>query len=322
MRNWNSTFPGRPFSAWQCLDRTYEELKRYSLIGVRSFPNVFGSYLWGIETNAAFEWYCLGRHVWIVPMRNWNPSYTAMVAFALKEFGSYLWGIETTPQELADTSGFPGLDRTYEELKLLTMKSGEWMTIGCLDRTYEELKPPFPQMIGAVFRRLDRTYEELKLHAIHRGQCAPLEFGSYLWGIETRVPVPTSPVRPAFGSYLWGIETDQPETPRCQASRVWIVPMRNWNSSGIWSWPKKLYSVWIVPMRNWNFFECRSTFFCGLVWIVPMRNWNTANSIVPITGVALVWIVPMRNWNRQKRRNHSPRRGVWIVPMRNWNSVW
>ena len=146
---------------------------------------------------------------------------------------------------------------------------------------------------------LDRTYEELKLFS----------------------EVPHQSLRALFGSYLWGIETGsgRPVTSP-KTVRVWIVPMRNWNSSAIWcrppegrtgldrtyeelkhvtgtNTPSKDFRVWIVPMRNWNIpaFNIR--------FVRRMRLDRTYEELKlqrreDFFAVALhVWIVPMRNWN-------------------------
>ena len=64
--------------------------------------------------------------------------------------------------ENLDTSiFFGGLDLTYEELKLLTVKSSFCCNVR-LDLTYEELKPMLRLLSDTLQQSLDLTYEELK----------------------------------------------------------------------------------------------------------------------------------------------------------------
>ena len=80
--------------------------------------------------------------------------------------------------------------------------------------------------------------------------------------------------------------------------------------------------VWIVPMRNWNKKSRWTCLTSTAVWIVPMRNWNNIDPVFPKPLPYFVWIVPMRNWNREwVTRPRGSSWKVWIVPMRNWNQI-
>jgi len=56
---------------------------------------------------------------------------------------------------------------------------------------------------------------------------------------------------------------------------VFIVPIRDWNSSNNFNTFSKLYTVFIVPIRDWNWYTlCREVNSTKLVFIVPIRDWN------------------------------------------------
>ena len=76
---------------------------------------------------------------------------------------------------------------------------------------------------------------------------------------------------------------------------VFIVPIRNWNRSGILI-KFFIYLVFIVPIRNWNFDSAAAVGASISVFIVPIRNWNLSLSVWPPPAF-LVFIVPIRNWN-------------------------
>ena len=121
----------------------------------------FSSYLWGIETKIvpAYSLFPIPRfhltyeelkqraiskvivpdnYVFILPMRNWNPSGVQTVA-TTESFSSYLWGIETGVEFL---------------FRLIPDHS--------FHLTYEELKQRYLKTFPFVFYRFHLTYEELK----------------------------------------------------------------------------------------------------------------------------------------------------------------
>ena len=99
------------------LHLTYEELKLRPPLPCVRLGRLFISYLWGIETLAVCRACTPSNSVYILPMRNWNNSYsedTTLADFCLyltyeelklgfcwiyvyykARFISYLWGIET-----------------------------------------------------------------------------------------------------------------------------------------------------------------------------------------------------------------------------------
>ena len=149
-------------SSTTSLDRTYEELKQNGVGNVSPSPSKFGSYLWGIETSS----------------RAGNISAGLRLDRTYEELKpAYCTG--AVIQHLC-------LDRTYEELKLSKDKAVSPILEG-LDRTYEELKlRPGVQLVHGL-PGLDRTYEELKLPPFCFLLLIASLFGSYLWGIETRI---------------------------------------------------------------------------------------------------------------------------------------
>jgi len=230
MRNWNAS------AAYASAERT-----RVWIVPMRNWNTAikgisrrhfqFGSYLWGIETcDGAARSKGRRRRVWIVPMRNWNGRrWRGIIGGA--QFGSYLWGIETqikirmSMKSKKFGSYLWGIETSPSNTAPETDAHG-------LDRTYEELKPDgFGSRFSCRFWPcLDRTYEELKLWRLSRALSG---------GVR------------GFGSYLWGIETGCRGRVGLDWSKVWIVPMRNWNHKGR-SLKFKIHVVWIVPMRNWN----------------------------------------------------------------------
>ena len=81
--------------------------------------------------------------------------------------------------------------------------------VGSFYRTYEELKHHRYQNHKLAVHGFYRTYEELKLNCL---------------------PAPAVLSR-SFLSYLWGIETDTYKHLLYCFLPVFIVPMRNWNST-------------------------------------------------------------------------------------------
>ena len=167
MRNWNNQALWGAEARARGLDRTYEELKPQIFPPSYLFAHSFGSYLWGIETRQRRNPNNCRIRVWIVPMRNWNSKTQLREGGLAYEFGSYLWGIETSYHSLCNFRQY-GLDRTYEELKLLLEDPDQGSNI-----------------------RLDRTYEELKHKKFAEMPMTFSRFGSYLWGIETNKVINT-----------------------------------------------------------------------------------------------------------------------------------
>ena len=98
-----------------------------------------------------------------------------------------------------------------------------------------------------------RTYEELKhKNIVTIGEFLCDTFLSYLWGIETSAPLAISPSKFV----------------------VFIVPMRNWNTS-----TENLLANKNASFLSylWGIETCSKLGFQGydiVVFIVPMRNWN------------------------------------------------
>ena len=353
----------RNFLRCPCLDRTYEELKQVIVAKGRNTGVGFGSYLWGIETISSQSLAQIERDSLDRTYKELKHSSSALVQCTAllcldrtyeelklslpistpppsSPFGSYLWGIETAT--IAGwRSVWPSLDRTYEELKLLFREKREAKKLG-LDRTYEELKLCIPT--GRL-----RTCESVWIVPMrnwnyHTPSCKPHSpnvFGSYLWGIETRM------MDGKVFRLSEGLDRTYEELK--PAARVWGIVWRA-SLDRTYEELKQVRNkaqqacclVWIVPMRNWNRLSIRSSRFRRLVWIVPMRNWNTDTGLMatnrlrcldrtyeelkPTLGGSHsywgwpVWIVPMRNWNRRLNGWLMIWRHVWIVPMRNWNS--
>ena len=258
--------------------------------------------------------------VLIVPMRNWNTSWTR-TPISRSAFWSYLWGIETSVEagiwqrvqwgfwsylwgiETKCRKSFFAWSRTWFWSYLWGIEtrieiSHQLLHLGRFDRTYEELKLECRQVAGKFLCRFDRTYEELKRF--------------------------TTLINLKFSAL------------------VLIVPMRNWNPMSELRKRSTKSQVLIVPMRNWNTYGSEGRVFRIPVLIVPMRNWNRSGRVKTGTS-ASVLIVPMRNWNPRIEAGADPTgEGFWsylwgietgmviimkteqqpqvlIVPMRNWN---
>ena len=320
MRNWNRWYALFAFVVWLGLDRTYEELKRGRVRGTPEsrgtvwivpmrnwnefffgeylFNTMFGSYLWGIETdenqNQRRKRHSPGLDRTYEELKQpfcetfgcgvqqrLDRTYEELKLAKAQEirelwdgFGSYLWGIETRPKETRTFEGGKSLDRTYEELK----RGWKWY-------------------VGS--QRFGR-------------------FGSYLWGIETSCLPASVSFETVFGSYLWGIETSI--STKMHPSRLWrldrtyeeLKPFSKLFSASSLvgldrtyeelkhSWPSQKNSkpatVWIVPMRNWNS-SAKNSFtnsFC------PFGSYLWGIETVSVRCILFspfVWIVPMRNWN-------------------------
>ena len=139
MRNWNFDtslhFPQR----WNCLYRTYEELKH---------PK-------GGHSSCSMS-------VCIVPMRNWNRNKKSRTWTIGRTFVSYLWGIETRKASEDESNGRRGLYRTYEELKLMKSDSIRKGKIVCIVPMRNWNYRYIHRKKRTWKNRLYRTYEELK----------------------------------------------------------------------------------------------------------------------------------------------------------------
>ena len=119
----------------------------------------------------------------ILPMRNWNWWFVAVLYCSKGGILSYLWGIET---RVAKTRFCRRVwfYLTYEELKLaprvIGIDEAHWFYL-----TYEELKLSFILLTVSELYGFYLTYEELK-HLLD-AQEGIYEYWilSYLWGIET-----------------------------------------------------------------------------------------------------------------------------------------
>ena len=145
--------------------------------------------------------------VWIVPMRNWNFLYLSPPHQLRNRFGSYLWGIEThfeQAQPISPPSVWIVPMRNWNSLcqPLTGHRAG-------LDRTYEELKPPGLAYRDRFLRSLDRTYEELKHAWEHQIKVTKIESLDRTY----------EELKHISGILDW------------MANIVWIVPMRNWNTT-------------------------------------------------------------------------------------------
>ena len=153
------------WSSISSLDRTYEELKQPFYQLFFAGEHEFGSYLWGIETRLADEAVrageAFGSYLWGIETCHGSLGRR----FRDVWFGSYLWGIET---DLRMLSSLPS------NVWIVPMRN--W-NIEILAHVYKQ-----------TWTGLDRTYEELKLRRSYDRLPRPKQFGSYLWGIETRLP--------------------------------------------------------------------------------------------------------------------------------------
>ena len=175
--------------------------------------------------------------------------------------------------------------------------------------------------------------------AIRNRRRGLVQFSSYLWGIET-ISFSQNSKHTGFRFHLTYEELKQKIwTYILPIFSVFILPMRNWNSSTLSSRNFSM-SVFILPMRNWNIFSRSSILLMMYVFILPMRNWNHSTlgqSRCPET----VFILPMRNWNKGNKFQIFDLQAfssylwgietschgccfsfcfwVFILPMRNWN---
>ena len=125
---------------------------------------------------------------------------------------------------------------------------------------------------------------------------------------------------------------------RSALTSVLIVPLWNWNSSGVRSLQTRQI-VLIVPLWNWNTVTSPSAAFSCSVLIVPLWNWNhlrqsTAQFLFRFNRTFMelkfdkatrllahneVLIVPLWNWNSEIREEEKKEKDVLIVPLWNWN---
>ena len=124
-------------------------------------------------------------------------------------------------------------------------------------------------------------------------------------------------------------------------SRVFIVPIRNWNAEtaepaywgtdGFYSTYKELKQydmdyisvvepqVFIVPIRNWNSWQLIFLTFFRIVFIVPIRNWNTQSNF-PSTSLCSSFYSTYKELKPSNKWDSSFSVIVFIVPIRNWNN--
>ena len=95
MRDWNLYMMILKIKKEDGLYLTYEGLKPTSEQMTNSKWRSFVSYLWGIETQIAHNWFPPWICVCILPMRDWNRWVFKKWKKISKWFVSYLWGIET-----------------------------------------------------------------------------------------------------------------------------------------------------------------------------------------------------------------------------------
>ncbi len=108
-------------------------------------------------------------------------------------------------------------------------------------------------------------------------------FSFYLWGIETKNGMLWTKKKQTFSFYLWGIETKYYRSKSRQSLKVFILPMRNWNSyilsnAGTGTDKFSFYLWGIETTSNGSINPC----VC-VVFILPMRNWNPVEVLVPVT---------------------------------------
>ena len=196
------------------------------------------------------------------------------------------------------------------------------MAVRRLDRTYEELKLFLQTTDGIVHHGLDRTYEELKHSVPLDDPWCFSEFGSYLWGIETRsiemVERADSCLDRTYEELKLFLGADEVHF----WSSVWIVPMRNWNLLGImetWEGQFRLDRTYeelkpasrpstmpmMRPRLDRTYEELKQPFFgSGAVFFNKFGSylWGIETHPRPsrLPADPQVWIVPMRNWNRAR----------------------
>ena len=127
--------------------------------------------------------------------------------WAKKAFIDYLWGIETR----SCTSTTTGACQVYR----LPMRN--W------NRKRRNDSPPCIPVYRLPMRNWNPTSLIRQRHSI--------AFIDYLWGIETTTPITWCFSENSFIDYLWGIETSLHNVDSDRISRVYRLPMRNWNES-------------------------------------------------------------------------------------------
>ena len=183
---------------------------------------------WNLRLRKSF---LISTSVWILPMRDWNRKY-------LNRFAHFL----------------SCLDLTYEGLKLtsspFTFRSNFVWILPMRDwNLFSWVVSEPPAMFGSYLWGIE-TQSSIVIGFI------TILFGSYLWGIETNVGIRIKKSGYGkFGSYLWGIETPIQVRHFVQDFRVWILPMRDWNTN-LWRASRSCSRVWILPMRDWNLYIC------------------------------------------------------------------
>ena len=227
MRNWNA----KKTQQWALyivrFYSTYEELKlRTDVVIGKIYDSFYSTY----EELKPFDvtlrtsiFLC----VFTVPMRNWNTGSTMNCNGVNFSFYS-----------------------TYEELKR-SYNTGDSNSGNCFYSTYEELKQNIPNfdaekffkflqylwgietkkfcMVVTKVKGFYSTYEELKLQPTHLLQTNGLSFYSTYEELKPDSSNIRKTKRFTFLQYLWGIETYAWKMLRSNSSKVFTVPMRNWN---------------------------------------------------------------------------------------------
>ena len=123
--------------------------------------------------------------------------------------------------------------------------------------------------------------------------------------------------------------------------KVWILPMRDWNSPSIFRVHRKTY-VWILPMRDWNLWRTGRTLawrrFGSYLWGIETPQ-HRCHSIQSRRFGSYLWgIETIIRTNKYTSRRNSldltyeglklscikcifPEKNVWILPMRDWNCI-
>ena len=99
--------------------------------------------------------------------------------------------------------------------------------------------------------------------------------------METFLKQPFKYIRHSFLSYLWGMETCHPTFWLHQILLLFILPMRNGNSSSEIPVVFLFSFLFILPMRNGNFFKIATSPSAYILFILPMRNGNFQSCISP-----------------------------------------
>ena len=163
-------------------------------------------------------------------MRDWNKTSVCSKRFLISSFSAYLWGIETQLQ----------LSKDLSRKKIFSLPMRDW-NFSVLIRFCLYL---------SIFSLPMRDWNIVKCHDfVNYNQ----RFSAYLWGIETFFRLQgILKYKMRFSAYLWGIETNMDDYVPKQLSRIFSLPMRDWNAKLLRIIIQMHKAIFSLPMRDWN----------------------------------------------------------------------